>query len=47
MIEKKLTCFVYSEGGKDIKFLQVLIFELEKFHAKKWFFNYVRRCFYN
>lgn len=40
MIEKKLTCFVYSEGGKDRKFLQVLICELEKFHAKKWFFNY-------
>ena len=40
MIEKKLTCFIYSEGGKDRNFLQVLICELEKFHAKKWFFNY-------
>lgn len=39
MTLEKLTCFVYSEGGKDKKFLEGLIFELEKFHAKKWFFN--------
>lgn len=40
MIKEKLSCFVYCEGGKDKKFLQGLICELEKFHAKKWVFNY-------
>ncbi len=40
MIMEKLTCFVYCEGGKDRRFLQGLICELEKFHAKKWKFNY-------
>jgi len=39
-MKEKLTCFVYSEGGKDKKFLQGLICELENFHAKEWSFNY-------
>jgi len=35
------SCLVFSEGGKDKKFLIALI-DLPKFkyHTKKWFFNY-------
>jgi hypothetical protein len=37
---EKLRGFFYCEGGKDRKFLELLVAELEVFHAKKWFFNY-------
>ena len=36
----KYTCLIFSEGGKDKKFLMALIPLLEEYHAKKWSFNY-------
>ena len=36
----KYSCLIFSEGGKDKKFLMALIPLLEEYHAKKWSFNY-------
>jgi len=36
----KYSCLIYSEGGRDKKFLMSLIPLLEKYHARKWSFIY-------
>ncbi|MFA6533461.1 MAG: hypothetical protein WCT22_05745 [Patescibacteria group bacterium] len=36
----KYSCLIFSEGGKDKKFLMALIPLLEEYHAKKWIFIY-------